>query len=149
MLPVFFTRLKGPRKLYNLLFLPLLEQHHLTQLEADILLFLANNPEYDTARDIVEIRHLAKSHVSVAIDSLVERGLLQRFLLDGNRKTIHLRLTDAAAPVIEQGRAVQAQYADLIFAGFSDRERQDLFQFLERVSENIDSAIAEKEERRA
>lgn len=147
MLPAFFVRPKGPRKLYGLLFLPLLEQHKLTQLEADILLFLANNPEYDTARDIVEIRHLAKSHVSVGIDALAERGLLERFLLNGNRKTIHLRLTPAASPIIDQGRAIQQQYAGLLFSGFSREERETLFRLLERVSENVDSALATEEER--
>ena len=60
-LPAFFVRSRGAGKLYGLLFTPLLERHTLTQLEADIILFLANNPEYDTARDIVEKRHLAKT----------------------------------------------------------------------------------------
>ena len=148
MLPAFFTRLKGPGKLYSLLLLPLLDQHRLTQLEADILLFLANNPEYDTARDIVEIRHLAKSHVSMGVDSLAERGFLQRLRLDGNRKTIHLRLTDAALPIVEQGRAIQHTYAGLIFDGFSEAERQELFRLLDRVSENVDAAISAIEEER-
>ena len=148
MLPAFFTRLKGPGKLYSLLFLPLLERYRLTQLEADILLFLANNPEYDTARDIVEIRHLAKSHVSVGVDALAERGLLQRLRLGGNRKTIHLRLTDDAGPIVEQGRAIQHAYAGRIFDGFSEAERRELFRLLDRVSENVDAAISAIEEER-
>ena len=125
-----------------------MERYGLTQLEADILLFLANNPECDTARDIVEIRHLAKSHVSVGVDSLAERGLLRRLRLDGNRKTIHLRLTDAAAPIVEQGRAIQHAYAGLIFDGFSEAQRQELFRLLDRVSENVDAAISAIEEER-
>ena len=67
MLPAFFLRSRGMEKLYSALFSPLLERCGLTQLEADILMFLANNPEYDTARDIVEKRRLAKSHVSVGV----------------------------------------------------------------------------------
>ena len=78
MLPAFFLRSRGMEKLYSALFSPLLERCGLTQLEADILMFLANNPEYDTARDIVEKRRLAKSHVSVGVDALAERGLLER-----------------------------------------------------------------------
>ena len=45
MLPVFFIRSQGLRKLYCGLFTSMLESWGLTQLEADILLFLANNPE--------------------------------------------------------------------------------------------------------
>lgn len=39
---------------------PVCEAHGLTRMEFDILLFLANNPAYDTAADIVRIRMLTK-----------------------------------------------------------------------------------------
>jgi MarR family transcriptional regulator for hemolysin len=70
MLPAFFIRSRGLGKLYARLFTPLLEEWGLTQTEADILLFLANNPGYDTARDMAEKRHLAKSHISAGIEAL-------------------------------------------------------------------------------
>ena len=144
MLPAFFIRSQGLRRLYRLLFLPLLEEYRLTQLEADILLFLANNPEYDTARDMVEKRRLAKSHVSAGIDALVCRGLLERCRLEGNRKTIHLRLTGEAGPFVERGRAVQRQYRDLLFSGFSSAETRQLIHLLDRVAENVDAALLEE-----
>lgn len=143
MLPAFFTRSQGMRKLYCALFTPLLERRGLSQLEMDILLFLANNPEYDTARDIVEKRHLAKSHVSVGVDALAGRGLLERQMREGNRKTIHLTLTEAAAPIIEEGRRVQQQYAKMLLDGFSEEEATELFRLLEKVSRNVDSVLAE------
>ena len=142
MLPAFFTRSQGIRKLYCGLFTPLLERRGLTQLEMDILLFLANNPAYDTARDIVEKRYLAKSHVSVGVDALAGRGFLTRQMREGNRKTIHLVLTEAASPVIEEGRAVQRQYGELLLAGFTEEERGELFRLLEKVGENVDAALA-------
>lgn len=64
MTPAFLVQSQGMRRLYSRMLTPLLERYRLTQLEMDILLFLANNPEHDTARDMVELRHLAKSHVS-------------------------------------------------------------------------------------
>ena len=143
MLPAFFTRSQGLRKLYCGLFTPMLERHGLTQLEVDILLFLANNPAYDTARDSVEKRHLAKSHVSVGVDALAARGMLDRRKREGNRKTIHLCLTAAAAPVVEEGRAVQQQYAGMLLQGFSGEERRELFRLLDKVSENVDRVLTE------
>ena len=142
MLPAFFIRSRGMIKLYNGLFGPLLEKYQLTQLEIDILLFLANNPPYDTARDIVEKRHLAKSHVSAGVESLANQGLLERLRRDGNRKTIHLCLTSQAAPIVEEGRAVQLRYGRLLLDGFSEAEREQLFLFLERVGENVDAALS-------
>ena len=146
MLPAFFIRSRGMIKLYNSLFGSLLEKYQLTQLEADILLFLANNPPFDTARDIVDKRHLAKSHVSAGVESLASRGLLERSRQDGNRKTIHLRLTGEAAPIVEEGRAVQARYGELLLDGFTSQEREQLFRSLERVGENVDRALAANQE---
>lgn len=48
----------------------------MSKVEVDVLLFLHNNPQYDTARDIVEYRHIAKSYVSKAVELLVKRGAL-------------------------------------------------------------------------
>ena len=146
MLPAFFIRSRGMIKLYNSLFGSLLEKYQLTQLEADILLFLANNPPFDTARDIVDKRHLAKSHVSAGVESLASRGLLERSRQDGNRKTIHLRHTGEAAPIVEEGRAVQARYGELLLDGFTSQEREQLFRSLERVGENVDRALAANQE---
>ncbi len=141
MLPACFIRSRGMVKLYNSLFVSLLEKYRLTQLEVDILLFLANNPPFDTARDIVEKRHLAKSHVSTGVESLAGRGLLERSRQDGNRKTIHLRLTEQAAPIVEEGRAVQMRYGELLLDGFTSQEREQLVCFLERVGCNVDRAL--------
>ncbi len=145
MLPALFTRSQGLRKLYGNLCAPLLARYGLTQLELDIILFLANNPEYDTARDIVEKRHLAKSHVSVGIDTLAGQGLLERFTREGNRKTIHLRLTGEAAPIVEDGRAAQKQYGKLLFAGFTAEDFRLLTALMDRVAGNVDAALAAEE----
>ena len=59
---------------------PVCEAHGLTRMEFDILLFLANNPVYDTAADIVRIRMLTKSHVSGALKRLETDG---KQLFDG------------------------------------------------------------------
>ena len=144
MLPAFFIRSRGLGKLYARLFTPLLEEWGLTQTEADILLFLANNPGYDTARDMAEKRHLAKSHISAGIEALAERGLLERSWQEGNRKTIHLRLTAAADPIVEEGRALQRRYGELLFRGFTQEEICRLSRWLDRVTENVDAALEEE-----
>ena len=46
----------------------------LSMREIHVLLFLANNPGYDTARDISELRGLSKSQVSQAVELLAAEG---------------------------------------------------------------------------
>ena len=145
MVPPIFSRFQSLRKLYGALFLPLLEQYGFTQVEMDILLFLANNPQWDTARDIAERRHLAKSHISVGIDRLTARGYLERLSFPGNRKVIHLRLLSPAGPVVERGREIQSRYGQLLLDGLTEREICQLRLLLDRVAENVDRAIALQE----
>ena len=58
------------KKRYAQLLDPLCDTWDLNKTEVDILLFLANNPGLDRAADIVRIRHIAKSHVSLSVGNL-------------------------------------------------------------------------------
>ena len=137
-----FTWLQWAKKLYGAILFPLLERYGLTQTEADVLLFLVNNPAHDTARDMAEHRHLAKSHVSVSVEALVQRGLIERFYQNGNRKTIHLRVTERARPIIEEGLRLQNRFGAAMVAGFSEQEILQLDALLSRIRRNIENALA-------
>ena len=63
---------------YSAVCKPLCQKLHLPQTAFDILMFLANNPSYTTARDIVEVRHIKANLVSVNVDKLVQEGFLER-----------------------------------------------------------------------
>ena len=56
---------------YAALCKPLCQKLHLPQTAFDILMFLANNPGYQTASDVVEVRKLKANLVSVNVDRLV------------------------------------------------------------------------------
>ena len=53
---------------------PLCVSLGLPQTAFDILLFLANNPRYTTARDITEVRKIKANLVSVNVSRLVADG---------------------------------------------------------------------------
>lgn len=138
----FFFRLQEMKRLYGAVFAPLLSRSRMTQAEMDVLLFLANNPAYDTARDIVEQRRMVKSQVSVSVDALAARGLIERFYHPGNRKTIHLRPTPLARPLVKEGLRLQNRFGALLIAGFSKGEILQLSALIRRMQENVDAALA-------
>ena len=70
---------------YSAVCKPLCQKLHLPQTAFDILMFLANNPNYTTARDIVEVRHIKANLVSVNVDKLVQEGFLERRPVLGDR----------------------------------------------------------------
>ena len=80
----------------------------LSAAETDIIMFLANNPDYDTAADISKVRRILKSQVSVSVKSLCEKGLLTGTYKDGNKKSVHLSLTEKAKPVVTYGKRNKA-----------------------------------------
>lgn len=88
----YFTHARTLELLYHKLQSPVLTRYRMTQIELDVLLFLANHPGLDTAKDIVEIRRLTKSHVSAAVEGLSRKGYLLRVRRPDNRKLIHLVL---------------------------------------------------------
>jgi MarR family transcriptional regulator for hemolysin len=66
------------KRYYEACFSALLDRESLTMRDLHVLLFLANNPGRDTARDVAELRGLPKSQVSGAVELLAARGLLRR-----------------------------------------------------------------------
>ena len=62
------------KRLYEEQFEEICQKYQITQNEADILAFLANNPDYDTARDIVEIRMITKSYISKSVENLIKKN---------------------------------------------------------------------------
>ena len=127
------------KKRYDQMLEPLYRSHGLTRNELDILLFLANNPGLDRAADIVNIRQIAKSHVSLSVANLEQRGLLCRFFDPEDRRTAHLKLTEAALPIAREGNRIQQEYFGTIFAGLTQEEITLWRAILDKVCSNIQS----------
>ena len=96
---------------------PLCRELNLPQTAFDILLFLANNPAYSTAADIVEIRKIKANLVSVNVDKLVRDGYLTRQAVAGDRRKTRLCCTEKAQPIIQQGRQLQEVFLERLFRG--------------------------------
>lgn len=125
------------RELYSSLLHPVCTKYGLAPAELLVLLFLANNTEYDTAKDIVNKLKIAKSHVSISVRALEERGYLRGNYKDRNRRTIHLQLSDTAASVISDVRNVQRKFGSILGHGFSEEELKHFQNYLQRATENV------------
>ncbi|WP_337675516.1 MarR family winged helix-turn-helix transcriptional regulator [Huintestinicola sp.] len=133
----YFAHCVDVEELYQKTVSSVCEKHGLTYMEFTILLFLANNPQYDTAAQIVKYRHLSKSHVSVSIRSLEERSLISGEHRGTNHRTVHLIVSDKADNIIADGRTAQTKFCEIIFSGFSKEEIADMQTFTDRINRNI------------
>ncbi len=118
--------------------------HQINRMELDILLFLANNPCFDTATDIVEIRYLSKSQVSASIKLLEKRGYLRKEYTGGNRKTAHLKICDVASTVIEDGKAAQEKFISIMLQGLGQDEVENFGTYFDCIFRNINAYLKEE-----
>ena len=116
---------------------PLCREIGMPQTAFDILMFFANNPEYDTARDIVKTRYIKANLVSVNVDSLVREGYLKREKSPGDRRKTRLVCTQKAWPVVERGRRLQDQLTEELFKNVDDRLKADFFRVLDIMEDNL------------
>ena len=129
------------KRFYSRMFQPLAQRYALTQLEIDVLLFLHNNPQYNTARDIVEKRGVAKSNVSAAVEALREKGYLTSGPDPQNRKVQRLSLAPESRVALSELAARQERCFVVLFAGFGDNELKELRQLLQRLDQNVQAAL--------
>lgn len=128
-------------KYYDRQFLPLLERTGLSIREIHVLLFLANHPGQDTARDVAELRGLAKSQVSQAVEVLTNLGYLRRQADGEDRRIIHLAITEKGEPLAREAQAVQAACGRRLLAGLSEEEQAAFLALLERVLKAAEELI--------
>lgn len=81
-----FSHANKMTKAYHVMLTPLCKETGLPPLALDILLFLANNPEHNTAKDICRMRGHKPGIVSVHVERLVNDGLLERQEMPGDRR---------------------------------------------------------------
>ena len=84
-------------RLYDKMLKKVCREYDLSVIEADVVSFLQNNPGKDTAVDIVELRMLSKGAVSKAVESLMQKSLLERIPDREDRRRIHLKLKPEAS----------------------------------------------------
>ena len=110
-------------------------RYDLSAAEVDVLLFLANNSQFDLAVDIVRVRKMQKSHVSV--NKLCEKGYIQKETDAADRKKVHLKLEESASEIIRFGQDCQRAFGESLFSGISREDREEFLRLCELIRRNV------------
>lgn len=129
---------------YEMTLLPLAMETDMPHTAISILLFIANNPDFATARDICEMRGLKRPNVSAHVERLVQEGYIERRAVPGDRRKDALVCTEKATKIIELGRARQIQFAQAVLDGISEEDRAVMERCFMQMNNNIDRIIKEK-----
>lgn len=107
----------------------------------DILMFMANNPQYNTAKDIVELRGLKANLVSVNVERLVREGYLDRNAFPGDRRKTILACTPKAKPIVRRGQELQELFFEEIFRDVDEASRENFHRVMEQVGRNLNNIM--------
>ena len=129
---------------YHAVMQPLCTEAKLPPVALDIILYLANNPSYNTAKDICRMRGHKPGIVSVHVERLVNDGLLERREMPGDRRQTRLVCTEQAQALIERGRQVQWQFGRRLLEGIPEEDLATMRRCLERMDGNLNGICKEK-----
>ena len=108
----------------------LMETYGLRHVELDILYLISHEKQKDTAKDLIEIQHLSKAHISKSVDNLKQHG-------EEDHRRIHIRMTGKAKPVLEEFEQIRADILERLFAGVTEEERSCLKRVMGKIMKNI------------
>lgn len=133
-----FSHANKMTQAYHIMLAPLCKETGLPPLALDILLFLANDPEHNTAKDICRMRGHKSGIVSVHVERLVNDGLLERQEMPGDRRQTRLICTEKAQDIITRGRDIQWQFGLRLMEGISKEDHETMHRCFERIDVNLD-----------
>ena len=103
-----------------------------------VIMFLANNPQYNTARDVCRMRGIKTGIASIAVEQLIQMGYLERKTDPNDRRIQRLYVTEEAAELVKQGREVQQEFAQAITGALRPEEMELYFSLIEKIMARID-----------
>ena len=101
------------------------------------ILFILWQTDHLTISEISKRTSLAKNTVSVVINGMVNKGIVERNTNPRNRREAIVSLTEYAKSLQVRYEVVSQQMNTLFYRGFSEEERERFEQYLARILETL------------
>lgn len=106
------------------------------------ILFILWKNDHLTISEISRATSLAKNTVSIVVDGMVNKNILERHTNPENRRQTIVSLTDYARSLQEKYEAVSQKMNSLFYQGFSEKEQKEFEAYLARILDTL--TLAEK-----
>ena len=113
------------------------QKYNLTKTKTNIISFLYNNPDLNTAKDISKIRKISKGNISTAVESLINKNLLNQQTDNNDRRVIHLSLTYNTSEIVKDIEQMKKIFTNQVFKDFNDEEIIKYLNFNNRILNNV------------
>ena len=109
--------------------------------EIVVLMFLANNPGYDSASDIAHFRNISKGLVAKSVETLCERGYLKAGKDLKDRRLIHLSLTEKSDDIVTRLRKCRQEFAGKLYDGVPREDMEAMARTTKVINQNLDDIL--------
>lgn len=123
---------------------PICRELGMPQMAFDILMFLHNNPEHCTAKEISRYRGFKENIISVNVNKLVTEGYLLRQNDREDRRKVRLICTEKAQAITSRGREIQERFLRQVQQGLSAEELRIHAHCMETIAANAKRMLEHK-----
>ncbi|MDD3360795.1 MAG: winged helix DNA-binding protein [Hespellia sp.] len=116
---------------------PLMEKYHLRIVELDILVILFRSKRIDTAKAIIQKKHISKAHASKSVENLQNEGYVLLTEDESDHRIVHISLTEKANQVVEDAMEIYEECRQIMFRGITEDQRVVMKQVMKQVSDNL------------
>lgn len=116
-------------------------EYHFTPNEILVLMFLSNNPDFDTAKDIAYYRNISKGLIAKSVESLAEQGFLILKKDEKDRRKIHLILSEKSQAVVERIREISKDFQEQLLEGVPEEYLEILDKTSSIMEKNLEKMM--------
>lgn len=114
-----------------------LSEYSFTPNEISTMIYLRENSDIDTAKQISDKFAVTQSLICRSVDSLIKKGYLTAETDRDDRRINHLTLHIEDEELSRKLDNLNSKYLDILFKGISDGERDQFRMTLGRILDNI------------
>ncbi|MCD8216466.1 MAG: MarR family winged helix-turn-helix transcriptional regulator [Clostridiales bacterium] len=122
----------------------LCKKYHLRMADIEVLFYLKNNPEENTASDIQKSLHINKGYVSQIVKGLSEKGYLTVTTDEKDRRYMYYTVTDKTYEITDAHQKIWDTLGARIFKDISPEDREVFDRVTVTVCNNITEMMNEK-----
>jgi len=122
---------------------PIIQEYDLRPVELDILVFLQKEKNVDTAKGIIEHKHLSKAHISKSVENLRNGGFIQVTEDENDHRILHIQLTEKSKEVISKVNEIYSECKEVMQRGISKEELEIVKRVMMKMSSNINRELGE------
>jgi len=112
-------------------------QYHFTPGEVDVMTFLSNNPEMNTAAAISQFKNISKPLVCKSVDALIQKGYLTSATDETDRRILRLHMTDAAQDIAVILRSCRQSFFAQLIDGITPEELSFFESIINKMQSNL------------